>query len=275
LVLEPYFASPLPRPDGRGRPWVHARAVLNGVLYVLRTGCAWADLPRSYPPKSTCHDRFQVWIESGVFAAVLDDLARDLEASGWLDLRECFSDGSFAPAQRGGTAVGKTKKGKGSKIMAIVEAHGLPVAVTLDSAHPHEVKLVEPTLSARLVETKPEHLIGDNAYDSDRLDADLAGKGIEMLAPHRSNRKAPHARWTASASLSAAGAGGAVLCLAPTLSAGHHTLGGEGGKLPGLRPPGLRAHPLTATTVNGAPFVGCALALCFSSLPICLQRHAR
>jgi transposase len=188
-ILEPYFASPQPRPDGRGRPWIDARAVLNGVFYVLRTGCAWADLPRSYPPKSTCHDRFQVWIESGVFAAVLDDLARDLEASGWLDLRECFIDGSFAPAKRGGTAVGKTKKGKGSKIMAIVEADGLPVAVTIDSANPHEVKLVEQTLNARFVETKPEHLIGDNAYDSDRLDADLAGKGIEMIAPHRSNRK--------------------------------------------------------------------------------------
>jgi transposase len=180
-ILEPYFASP--RPDGRGRPWIHARAVLNGVLYVLRTGCAWADLPRSYPPKSTCHDRFQAWIESGVFAAVLDDLARDLEASGWLDLGECFIDGSFAPAKRGGPAVGKTKKGKGSKIMAIVEANGLPVAVAIDSANPHEVKLVEQTLKARFVETKPEHLIGDNAYDSDGLDADLAFQGIEMIAP--------------------------------------------------------------------------------------------
>ena len=188
-ILEPYFASPRPRPDGRGRPWIHARAVLNGVLYVLRTGCAWADLPRSYPPKSTCHDRFQAWIESGVFAAVLDDLARELEASGWLDLRECFIDGSFAPAKRGGTWVGKTKKGKGSKIMAIVEANGLPVAVAIDSANPHEVKLVEQTLKARFVETKPEHLIGDNAYDSDGLDADLAFQGIEMIAPHRSNRK--------------------------------------------------------------------------------------
>ena len=97
-------------------------------------------------------------MESGVFAAVRDDLARELEASGWLDLRECFIDGSFAPAKRGGTAVGKAKKGKGSKIMALVEAAGLPLAVTLDSAHPHEVKLVEPTLNAGFVETKPEHL---------------------------------------------------------------------------------------------------------------------
>jgi transposase len=188
-ILEPYFASPAPRPDGRGRPWKDARSVLEGVLFVLRTGCAWADLPREYPPRSTCHDRLQLWIESGVFAAVLDDLAADLQVGRLLDLRECFIDGTFAPAKRGGAAVGKTKKGKGSKIMAVVEAHGVPVALTIDSANPHEVKLVEQTLDARFVEDKPEHLIGDNAYDSDGLDATLALSGIEMIAPHRYNRK--------------------------------------------------------------------------------------
>jgi transposase len=188
-ILESYFAPPAPRPDGRGRPWKDARPVLDGVLFILRTGCAWADLPRDYPPRSTCHDRLQLWIKSGVFKAVLDDLAADLQAGGLLDLHECFIDGSFAPAKRGGAAVGKTKKGKGSKIMAVVEAHGLPVAVTLDSATPHEVKLVEQTLAARFVEDTPEHLVGDKAYDSDRLDADLAQVGIELIAPHRENRK--------------------------------------------------------------------------------------
>jgi transposase len=187
--LAPYFASPLPRPEGRGRPWKDARQVLNGVLFILRTGCAWADLPRSYPPRSTCHDRFQTWIESGVFAAALNELASNLEANGWIDLRECFIDGTFAPAKRGGAGVGKTKKGKGSKIMAVVEAEGLPVAITIDSANPHEVKLVEQTLDARFVDSLPERLIGDKAYDSDALDATWAAHGMEVIAPHRSNRK--------------------------------------------------------------------------------------
>jgi transposase len=188
-MLAPYFSSPPPRSDGRGRPWKDARQVLQGVLFVLRTGCAWADLPRCYPPRSTCHDRFQLWIEAGVFEALLDDLAEHLQASGLLDRHECFIDGSFAPAKRGGAAVGKTKKGKGSKSMAVVEAHGLPVAVTIDSANPHEVKLVEQTLDARFVEDRPEHLVGDKAYDSDHLDVDLARDHIELIAPHRENRK--------------------------------------------------------------------------------------
>ena len=163
--------------------------MLAGVLFVLRTGCAWADLPREYPPRSTCHDRLPLWIESGVFEAVLDDLAADLQVGRLLDWRECFIDGTFAPAKRGGVDVGKTKKGKGSKIMAVGEAAGWPVAVAIDSATPHEVKLVEQTLEARFVDDLPERLIGDNAYDSDALDLSLASQGIVVIAPHRRNRK--------------------------------------------------------------------------------------
>jgi hypothetical protein len=95
---------------------------------------------------------------------------------------------SFAPAQRG-TGVGQTKKGQGSQIRAVVEAHGLPVAVPLDSATPHEVKLVEQTQAARLVENTPAPRMGDKAEDSDRPDADLAPAGIERIAPHRKSRK--------------------------------------------------------------------------------------
>src|SRR4051812_28561617 len=83
----------------------------------------------------------------------------------------------------------RPKKGKGSKIMAIVEAHGIPVAVNIDSTTPREVKLVEQTLAARFVEDTPEHLMGDKTYDSDGLDADLAQAGIELIAPHRENHR--------------------------------------------------------------------------------------
>jgi transposase len=94
-------------------------------------------------------------------------------------------------SQKGGTAVGKTKRGKGSKIMAIADCSGLPIAIHVSSASPHESQLVEPTLDARFVADEPKRLIGDKAYDSDSLDAALAKRGIEMIAPHRSNRTAP------------------------------------------------------------------------------------
>jgi transposase len=86
--------------------------------------------------------------------------------------------------------VGKTKRGKGTKLMAMADASGLPLAVHAASASPHEVTLVEATLAASFAGEEPERLIGDRAYDSDPLDAVLGERGIEkMIAPHRRNRK--------------------------------------------------------------------------------------
>ena len=85
--------------------------------------------------------------------------------------------------------MGKTKRGKGSKLMAVADANGLPLALAIHSAQPHEVTLVQQTLAARFVDELPEHLVGDKAYDSDPLDRELATKGMEMIAPHRRNRK--------------------------------------------------------------------------------------
>jgi transposase len=76
--------------------------------------------------------------------------------------------------------------------MAITDASGLPVAACLASASPHEVKLVETALDSLFIAGKPEKLIGDKAYDSDKLDDDLLKKhGVEMIAPHRRNRTKP------------------------------------------------------------------------------------
>ena len=79
-VLEPLIPEPPRRADGR--PWRDAREVLNGILWVLRTGAPWHDLPDRYPPYQTCHRRFQRWVEEGVFWGILDILAEDLEERG-------------------------------------------------------------------------------------------------------------------------------------------------------------------------------------------------
>ena len=76
-VVERFF-RPRSRPDGRARPFRDARAVLNGVLWVLRTGAPWHDLPTRYPPYQTCHRRFQQWQRSGRLDRLLQALAEDL-----------------------------------------------------------------------------------------------------------------------------------------------------------------------------------------------------
>lgn len=73
--------------------------------------------------------------------------------------------------------------------MAITDATGVILSVSIKSASPHEVTLVESTLEESFIDSAPEKLIGDKAYDSDKLDEALKGKNIEMIAPHRRNRK--------------------------------------------------------------------------------------
>jgi len=186
--LDSLIPEPPRRKDGRGRPCRGRREVLNGILFILRTVSPWADLPERYPPYQTCHRRFQQWVRSGIMRGVLKALAEELRSRGGFDLKEVFIDGSLAPAKKGGAGVGKTKRGKGTKIMAAADRHGLPVTVCTESATPHEVKLVMQTLVETFVEEPVQRLIGDNAYDSDQLDRELAETGVEMIAPHRSNR---------------------------------------------------------------------------------------
>lgn len=88
-----------------------------------------------------------------------------------------------------GAKVGKTKRGKGTKLMVIADASGLPLALHTDSAGPHEVTLVQAALDEIVTVGQPRRIIGDRAYDSDPLDNALAAQGIEMIAPHRRNRK--------------------------------------------------------------------------------------
>jgi transposase len=106
-ILDTIIPEPLRRRDGRGRPWRDRRTVLNGILWVLRTGAPWADVPDRYPSYQTCHRRFQQWVRSGVMKGVLEALALELKVRGVLDVEEAFIDGSFAPAKKGAPKSGK------------------------------------------------------------------------------------------------------------------------------------------------------------------------
>jgi hypothetical protein len=83
-----------------------------------------------------------------------------------------------------------TKNRKGIKIKAIADACGLPVVAHVESASPHEVKLVEATIGSSFTRYAPDKLVGDKAYDSDRLDQQFFQKrSVEMIAAHRRGRK--------------------------------------------------------------------------------------
>lgn len=104
--------------------------------------------------------------------------------------------------EKRGAKVGKTKRGKGTKWMVLVDGAGTPLGAYLDAASPAEVTLLEKTLATVAVgragkpgrpRTRPDRLIADRGYDSNPLRAALARRGIEPIIPaRRNNSKATH-----------------------------------------------------------------------------------
>jgi hypothetical protein len=91
--------------------------------------------------------------------------------------------------KKGVQGVGKTKRGKGTKIIGLADRAVLPIAWSVSSASPHKITLVEPTLETIFITESPKRLIGDKAYDSDPLDEKLAENGLKLITSHRSNQK--------------------------------------------------------------------------------------
>jgi hypothetical protein len=131
--------------------------------------------------------------------------------------------------------------------MAIVDRHRLPLSVSTHAANRHEVRLVQLCFDFYMIEAKPENLIGDRAYDSDPLDVELRRDGIEMIAPHRSNRsKTCHTRWTPAEAIRKAVGGRALLRMGPMAASHPRPMGVLPTKLPRLRSTRLLANPLQA-----------------------------
>ena len=99
--VEPYIPKKRRRKDGRGRPRREDRAVLDGILWILRSGARWRDLPDRFPPYSTCYRRFRSWISEDVLRNILERLAEHLYERGKIDLSECFVDATFIGAKKG------------------------------------------------------------------------------------------------------------------------------------------------------------------------------
>ena len=135
-ILDDLIPEPPPREDGRGRPWKERRAVLNGILWVLRTGAPWADVPERYPSYQTCHRRFQQWVRSGVMKGIMQALALDLKARGALDVQEAFIDGSFAPAKKGAIRSGSQNVAREPKSWRLQTAMVFRLPCTSKAPHP-------------------------------------------------------------------------------------------------------------------------------------------
>src|SRR5271156_4335746 len=197
------IAPLLPKPPKQrkgGRPWIQNRHVLEGIPWILRSGARWQDMPEKFPHPSTCWRRAARLGGAGRLVEHLAIVSERVERAPAIEVERVVFGREFCTREKRGCGVGKTKRGKGTKWMVVVDGRGLPLGNSLHSASPAEVKLAETTLATIRVgrshqagrpRQKPLRVIADKAYDSDPLRKRLRRRGIELICPHKRNRVRP------------------------------------------------------------------------------------
>ena len=142
---------------GGGRPRVPDRDCADAIFYVLRTGCQWQALDQTeLCAHSTAHDRFQGWVEAGVFLKLWQAGIQQFDELCGIDWDWLSMDGAMTKARaRVGKKTGPnpTDRGKGGvKRSMLTEGHGVPIGVVIEGAHRHAMKLVRSTIQSIVVE---------------------------------------------------------------------------------------------------------------------------
>ena len=183
--IEPILQQRYPRAR-TGRPRADLRRVLDGIIYRMRTGVQWNQLPRRFGADSTVHGWFQRFVKDDVLLEIWGALAAECEVLGDLDWAWQAVDGMMGKARMGGGGRGPnpTDRAKmGTKKSLHVEARGGPLGLQTDGANVHDSKLLEPTLAATVIERPDpalvaQHLCLDKAYDSQRCETIVRAAGF-------------------------------------------------------------------------------------------------
>ncbi len=164
------------------------RMTFEGILYRMRTGIPWRDLPSEFGDWSAIFRRFNLWSKKGVLAYMFEILSRDSDTQ-WL-----FLDGSIVKTHQHGCgaasdhdeAIGKSRGGNSTKIHLAVDSGGLPVYFELSGGQAHDVRFAE-----SLVFNSPaaEIIVADKGYDSDGLRETIEATGTVSNIPRKANKK--------------------------------------------------------------------------------------
>jgi putative transposase len=165
-------ASDPPNPLGRRR--IDARAALDAIIFRLRSGCQWNQLPNEFPDDSSVHRTFQRWEQNGVLDQIWATLVEECEELGGVNWQWQSADAAMAKARFGGDETGPNPTDRAkpeTKRSLLVEADGGPLAVVISGANVHDCKLLKVTLEAIVVErpkpqTLKQHLCLDKGYDN-------------------------------------------------------------------------------------------------------------
>ncbi len=179
--------------------------MLSAILWVLRTGAPWRDLPERFGPWSTAWSRFRRWTAAGVWARLLAVLQRAADRAGRLDWATHFVDGTVVRAHQhaagavGGQdaeALGRSRGGFSTKVHVRAEGGGKPLAFVVSGGERHESRYVAALLARGHVRRagrgrprgRPKRLVGDKGYSYPTVRRLLARRGIRALIPRRSDQ---------------------------------------------------------------------------------------
>ncbi len=182
-VLEPLFAGPLGCP-----PTVPNRTFLDAVLWKVRTGIPWRDLPDEFGPWKTIYSRFRRWAIAGRFKAVFEALQVDVNDH-WHSIDGTYvrahqhsAGGKGGPAKNG---IGVSRGGRTTKLHARVDAEGRPIQIEVSAGNIHDCSLAD----ALLARVTADAIIADKAYDVDAIVAKIEAAGATAVIPPKKNRK--------------------------------------------------------------------------------------
>lgn len=171
-----------------GRPPAGLDRVLDALFYRLRNAGPWRDLPEGFGPWRTIYGWHRLWAREGLWARMLDRIARKAKS------RRRLVDGTHvrvhqcATNPKGGAAaqaMGKTRGGRNTKIMALTDVRGLPVKLSLIEGQAYEGNHVIELLD----DPRGLMVVGDKGFDSDKLRQELEELGARHCFPSKSNRR--------------------------------------------------------------------------------------
>lgn len=197
--IKPLLPPPRPRRSCfPGRKPLDLRKILTGIVFVLKTGINWDDLPAElgWGCGKTCKKYLKAWQKAGIWQRLHALLLSELREADLLDWSRAAADSTKARALGGGDDTGPspTDRGKlGTKHHVLTDAQGVPLAATVTAANVPDVKELLPLVDAvppvagkvGRPRQRPEELYADRAYDSEPHREELRRRGIDPEIPHR------------------------------------------------------------------------------------------
>src|SRR5215471_20836444 len=114
-VLEPLLPEPKRRKDGRGRPWRSNRECFEGIIWIIRTGARWQDMPPPYPSGVTCWRRLKQWEEQGAWRRAWEAVLGMLDERKRIEWDQALIDATFRAAKKGATPLASQSVGRARK----------------------------------------------------------------------------------------------------------------------------------------------------------------